>query len=171
MTMEMAYTLLDVIDEALVITNSGPTRLVINWILLNRQSVLDDNRLTLYGEALGNMIRTRRKKKEKDPATDHTHSLCFDFGLKELDLPDEISVPSDMNNLPYCACDWPQLDDATIDDLDKHLALLDAQIELDMTSRANIRRLRQVAAQVVPGRTDIPLRELREIARNGRDAE
>lgn len=167
MTLERVYTLMDVVDEGLAATNSAPTRDVIRWILMNRRLVLDENCLTCYSGHLGNLIRMRRKKKET--ASTSIHSLCFDFGLEVLDLPDEISVPTDLNNLPYCPCEWPQIDDATVDDLDKHLMLLDAQIELDMTSRANIRELRQVAAQVVPGRTNIPLRELRRIAREGRE--
>ena len=163
MTLERAYTLLDVVDEGLAATNSAPTRDVIRWILMNRRSVCDDNALTCYSGYLGQLIRARRKK--KDAPNTSIEELCFDFGLELLDLPDEISVPTDMNNLPSCPCDWPEINDATVSDLDKHLALLDAQIELDMTSRANIRRLRQVVAQVVPGRTDIPLRELRLLAR------
>jgi hypothetical protein len=165
MTTDRAYTLIDVVDEGLAATNSAPTRDVIRWILMNRRFVLDDNCMTCYSGYLGQLIRARRKKKDA-PATS-IQELCFDFGMEVLDLPDEISVPIDMNNLPG-PCDWAQIDDATVDDLDKHLALLDAQIELDMMSRANIRKLRQVAAQVVPGRTDIPLRDLRGIARNER---
>jgi hypothetical protein len=165
MTMEKAYTLLDVVDEGLLETNSAPTRDVIHWILMNRRSVLDDNSLTLYSDALGNLIRTRRKK--DTVAVTEIHNLCFDFGLADLDLPDEISVPTDMDNLPYCSCDWQPLDDATVNDLDKHVLLLEAQIAANRASADAIRRLRQVAARVVPGRTDIPLRDLRRIARNG----
>jgi hypothetical protein len=167
MTFEKAYTLLDVVDEGLLETNSAPTRDVVNWIIANRRYVLDDNCLTLYGGALADLVRMRRKKKEPG-ANPETRNLCFDFGLETLPLPDEISVPTDMDNLPYCACAWKEIDEATIDDLDKHLALLTAQIELNMSSRANFRILRQAASRIVPGRTDIALRELRKIARQGK---
>ena len=84
-----------------------------------------------------------------------------------MDLDDEISVPFDLDNILNCECDWPDLDDASIDDLDKHLLLRDAQQIAHQARTECVRRLRQAAARVVPGRTDIPLRELREIARNG----
>jgi hypothetical protein len=168
MTLERIYTLQDVIDEALLATNGGQTRDVIRWLQMNRRQVLDDNRLTIEAEGLGNLIRTRRKKREPGVITPDVHNLCLDFGLEDLDLPQEISVPTDMENLPYCACNWPRLDDATLSDIDRHLALLDAQIELDITARATMRVFRQAAARVVPGRTDIPIRELRDIARSKR---
>jgi hypothetical protein len=165
MTTDRAYTLMDVVDEGLAATNSAPTGDVIRWILMNRRHVLDENCMTCYSGYLGQLIRARRKKRDTPPTS--IQELCFDFGMELLDLPDEISVPTDIQNPISCPCEWPQIDDATVDDLDKHLVLLDAQIELDMASRANIKKLRQVAAQVVPGRTDIPLRDLRRIARNG----
>jgi len=158
------YTLQDVIDEALRETRNGSTRDVIYWLQINRRQVLEENWLTICSEGLGNLIRARRKKREP-AATPEVHNLCLDFGLEDLDLPQQISVPTDMDNLPYSSSEWRELEEATVDDLDKHLALLDAQIELDMTSRATLRVLRQTAARVVPDRTDIPLRELRVIAR------
>ena len=165
MTIAQVYTLMDVVDEALEKNPSAPTREVVNWLQTNHRATLDDNKLTIESEGLGNIVRSRRKRREPGIVTPEVRGLCLDFGLEVLDLPEEISVPTDIDNLPFCPCKWPALEDATVDDLDKHLLLLDAQIALDMTSRANMRVLRQAAAKVIPARTDIPLKRLRVIAR------
>ncbi len=167
MTFEQLYTLQDVVREALDKTNSGPTRDVIRWLQLNRRAVLDQNQMTIEVEGLGNIVRAERKKGANRESAPEIHSLCLDFGIETLDLPDEISVPTDMDNLLYCHCEWEPLDDATIDDLDKHVLLLQAQISANVASVDSISILRQAAIRVVPGRTDIPLRELRRIARGG----
>ena len=170
MTLDRVYTLQDAIEEALEKTDSAPTRDVIRWLQMNRRPVLDDNSLTIEAEGLGNLVRAQRKKRSDIALAREIHNLCFDFGIEDLNLPDEISVPSDVNNLLYCACNWQPIDDATIDDLDMHVLLIEAQITASLASADTIRGLRQIVSRVVPDRTDIPLRELRRIARNGRES-
>lgn len=166
MTMTQQYSLQDAIDEALQKTNNGTTREVTRYLQMHHRKVLDDNSLTIEAVGLGSMIRQFRKKPPNRETHTKIQNLCFDFGLPYMDLDDEISVPIDMSNPLNSECDWPVLDDATIDDLDKHLVLRDAQQEAHAARTQCVRLLRQAAAKVVPGRTDIPLRELREIARD-----
>jgi len=168
MTLASSYTLQDAIEEALAKTNNGSTREVIRYLQMHHRKVLDDNSLTIESIGLGQMIRGFRKKPPSKDLHARIQSLCLDFGLDPLDLDDEISVPVDMTNILNSECDWPELDDATIDDLDKHLCLREAQEEAHKARTKCYRILRQAAAQVVPGRTDIPLRELRVIAREQR---
>jgi hypothetical protein len=61
-----------------------------------------------------------------------------------------------------------KLEDATVDDLDKHLKLREAQRAAHEARTASYQILRQAMVKVVPGRTDIPLRVLRRIARESR---
>jgi hypothetical protein len=169
MTLASSYTLQDAIEEALRKTNNGSTREVIHYLQMNHRKVLDDNSLTIESIGLGSMIRAFRKKPPNKDTYTKIKNLCFDFGLEYMDLEDEISVPLDLENILNSECDWPELDDATVDDLDKHLMLRDAQEAAHQARTECYRRLRQAAARVVPGRTDIPLRELRRIARNETD--
>src|SRR5262249_35195932 len=159
------YSLQDAIRESLEKTNNGSTREVVHYLQMNFREVLDDNQLTIEHIGLGPLIRAQRKKPPHKDLELKIRNLCFDFGLPPLDLDDEISVPVDMTNILTSECDWPDLEDATIDHLDKHLKLREAQrIAHDARTQCYV-MLRQAAAQVVPGRTDIPVRELRIIAR------
>jgi len=169
MTLASHYTLQDAIEEALAKTNNGSTREVVRYLQMHYRQVIDDNWMTVSGCGLGQMVRLFRKKPTNKDLHARIESLCFDFGLEPLDLDDEISVPVDMTNILNSECDWPELDDATIDDLDKHLLLREAQEQAHQARTRCYRLLRQAAARVVPGRTDIPLRELRAIARKQRD--
>lgn len=160
--------LYEAIDDALLRTNNGQTRVVIRYLQMNHRRTLDDNALTIEASGLGPMIRGRRKKPDPIEQVRKNQSLCFDFGLDYLDLDDEIPVPLDLDHVLNSPCDWPLLGDATVDDLDKHLLLRDAQETAFAARTLAVRTLRQAAAKVVPGRTDIPLSELRKIARKGK---
>jgi hypothetical protein len=168
MTFTTSYNLQDAIREALEKTGNGSTREVIHYLQTHFREVLDDNQLTLEHIGLGPLIRAQRKKPTHLDLGEKIKNLCFDFGLPPLDLDDEISVPVNMNNILNSECDWPELDDATIDDIDKHLQLREAQRIAHDARTQCVMMLRQAAAQVVPGRTDIPLRRLREIRRGKR---
>ena len=168
MTLDKQYTLQDAIDEALEKTNNGTTREVVRYLQLHHAAVLDENVLTIQSVGLGMLIRQFRKKPPNKDRLRESANLCFDFGLGPMDLDDEISVPIDPINLLNSECDWPRLEDATIDELDKHLLLRDAQQEAHAFRTQCLRTLRQAAARVVPGRTDIPLRDLRVIARKNK---
>lgn len=160
MTFEQIYTLQDAIDEAIAKTNTGTTHEVILWLQKHRRQLLDENQNIIEPEGLGNLIRACRKRPTPE-TKEETRNLCFDFGLPDLELNTEISIPRDMENVLYCACDWKELDDATIADLDKHIVLLEAQAAANLEQAANLRKLRQAAAKRAKGRTDIPLRDLR----------
>lgn len=168
MTLMSSYTLQDAIEDALEQTNNGSTRAVIRYMQLNHRKVIDANSLTIESVGLGSLVRQFRKKPPNKDVIARIQSLCFDFGLEPMDLDDEISVPLDLANILNSECDWPELDDATIDDLDKHLLLREAQESAHQAKTRCYRLLRQAAARVVPGRTDIPLRKLRQIARDGK---
>lgn len=171
MTTNRTYTMIELVEEALDSTGSAKTVEVRRWMQLNRRVSLDEHFCLIEAEGLDAMIRRYRKSRDRTPEEEADgFSLCFDFGLEQIELPSEISVPVDMNNVAYGSCDWPLLEEATLDDLDKHMVLLHVQqIQLGV-SRENILRLRQAAASIVPGRTDIPLRVLREIARGERQS-
>lgn len=168
MTLVQEYTLQEVIEKALRETGNGPTREVTRYLQTHHRKVLDDNSLTIEAIGLGTLIRAHRKKPPHKNLYEKISNLCLDFGLEYMDLDDEISVPLDMTNVLNSECDWPDIEDTTVDDLDKHLILRDAQEAAHVTKTQYVRALRQAAAQVVPGRTDIPLRELRVIARKRR---
>jgi hypothetical protein len=160
-----SYNLQDAIRESIEQTNNGGTREVIRYLQMHFREVLDDNQMTIEHLGLGPLIRAQRKKPAYQDVERKIKNLCFDFGLPPLDLDDEISVPVDMANVLSSECDWPELDDATIDDLDKHFKLREAQrLAHDARTQCYL-MLRQAAAKFVPGRTDIPLRELRRIAK------
>jgi hypothetical protein len=161
--------LFEAIDDALVMTGNGTTREVIRYLQMNHRRVLNENSLTIEVSGLGPMVRSRRKKPDPLDLARRNESLCLDFGLDYLDLDDEISVPLNMENVLNSECDWPDLEDATIADIDRHLVLRDAQEVAHAARTLAVRTLRQAAARVVPGRIDIPLRELRVIARKRRD--
>ncbi len=168
MTLTQEYSLPAAIADALDRTNNGTTRAVIQYLQINHRKVLDENSLTIEGIGLGSLIRAYRKKPTQKDRDDKIKSLCFDFGLSPLDLDDEISVPVDMNNVLNCECDWPDIEDATIDDIDKHLILREEQEKAHAARTLALNTFRQAVARIVPGRTDIPIRELRKIARRQR---
>lgn len=166
MTLDAVYTLEDAFDEALRETTNGSTRMVIRWLQLHKRKVLDDNALTIEATGLNNLIRAFRKKREgRDVVSSKVQSLCLDLGLETLDLDDEVSVPADETNLLYGECEWKDLDDLTLQDIDLHIELLEAETKAVQEKTANYRILRQAAAKIVPSRNDIPLRVLRQIAR------
>lgn len=165
MTLVAEYGLMDAIDDALAKTNNGTTHNVIRYLQMNHRKVLDNNSLTIEGIGLGNLVRARRKKPESKDLHAKIQNLCFDFGLEYMDLDDEISVPIHLENILNSECDWVDIEEVTVDDLDKNLMLRDAQQKAHEIRTECVRALRQAAARVVPGRTDIPLNKLRVIAR------
>lgn len=168
MTLTQEYNLQEAIQHAIAGTGNGSTRDVIRYLQMYHRKVLDENSLTIEAIGLGNLIRSARKKPPLRDREEKIRSLCLDFGLPFLDLDDEVSIPMDMTNILGSECDWPDIEDSTVDDLDRHLALLDAQEKAHQAKTQAYRTLRQAAANVVPGRTDIPLHELRVIARGRR---
>lgn len=162
MTMQEMYSLQEAIQHALDATNDGSTDEVVTWLRLHRRDVLDANEMTIERCGLGHLVREFRKKHKTPREAVTVRQICMDLGLEELDIDLEISVPRGDG---IEICDWIDLDDATIDNLDAHALLLDEKATATAAKATNVRFLRQKAALIVPGRTDIPLRELRRIAR------
>jgi hypothetical protein len=162
--MTATISLYEAIDDALEHTSNGATRAVIRYLQMYHRRVLDENSLTIEASGLGPMIRGRRKRPDPKDLFARNQNFCLDFGLPYLDLDDEISVPLDLDNVLNSECDWPSIEDATIDDLDKHLILSDAQEAAHVAKTKMLRTLRQAAAKVVLGRTDIRIGDLRAIA-------
>lgn len=163
MTLSEMYSLRDAIQQALDATGDGTTAEVTRWLQLHRRDVLNANSLTIEREGLSHIIREYRKKEKSTHETISLHQFCMDFGLPDIDLDLEISVPRTVDGNP--SCEWIDLEDATVDDLDAHEKLLEAKAAETLEKARNIRLLRNSAAQIVPNRTDIPMRELRRIAR------
>lgn len=165
MTLEQLQTLEETIDEALEANPGGSVRQIALWIRLNRRAIFDQNLETLGTEGLEAQIRQRRKTRDPDDETKSSENLCLDFDLPPMDLDTEVSVPRDLNNLPYSECDWKESDDLTLEDIDRHIALLEAQSNAALAQADSWRRIRQAASKVARGRTDLTLGELRRRAR------
>jgi hypothetical protein len=168
MTLTQEYNLQDAFADAIRATNNGSTRELIRYLQTYHRKVLDENALTIEGNGLGSMLRAFRKKPPRHELAEKIHCLCLDFGLPDLDLDDEVSVPMDLGNVLNAECDWPDIEDVTVDGLDRHLLLRDAQEKAYSAKTECYRIFRQRMAQIVPGCTDIPVRELRRIAREGK---
>jgi hypothetical protein len=165
MTLAQLETLEEAIDDALDAMKGGSTRDVVNWIRMNRRRTFDDNLETLGAEGLEARIRVRRKKRRPEQAARSSENLCLDFGLPEMELDTEISIPRDMENLLYGACDWKEPDDASLRDIDKHIQLLKVQGHLALERARSWGLVRQAAARFAHGNFDLTLGELRQIAR------
>jgi hypothetical protein len=162
--MTASIGLYEAIDDALEQTNNGATRAVIRYLQTHHRTVLDENSLTIEASGLGPMIRGRRKRPDPDDLFSRNQNLCLDFGLPYLDLDDEISVPLDLDNVLNSECDWPSIEDATVDDLDKHPILRDAQEAAHIAKTKILRTLRQAAAKVSSGQNRYSMRDLQTIA-------
>lgn len=165
MTQEQLQTLEQVIDEALDLNPGGSVRGIALWIRLHKRSVFDQNLETLGTQGLEAQIRARRKARDPNDDTKSSGSLCLDFGLPIMDLDTEVSVPLDMEHLPYSECEWKEPDDLTLDDIDRHIALLEAQGRSAFKQADEWRLVRQAAAKVARGRTDLTIKELRKRSR------
>jgi hypothetical protein len=170
-TLQQAYTLGEVIREALDALPGAAVRDVVNWIRENHRSVVEDNFETLSYQGLSVMVRAARKSRAPSlELQEYSHSLCFDFGLSPMLLDHEISVPRDMENLINSPCDWPVLEEATLLDLDKHIALLRATGAATLAQAERCAKLRQGAVRYSPnGRLDLTIGALREMARAQRN--
>jgi len=165
MTFEQSESLGKVIDQSLDNFPGGTVPDIVNWICRNRRRVVEENFETLSCAGLAAMVRQRRKTGVPAEVKFYSFSLCLDFGLPWLDFDSEISIPRDMENPINSVCDWKKPDDATIDDIDKHLIAFEAQRDADSRHAACWMLVRQAAIKISGGRTDITLGELRKRAR------
>lgn len=167
MTIAQYQSILDAVDEALLTIGSAPTKEIVQWIRCNRPETISAHAVELEDWALADVVRRRRKMHSVKQVGFQQASLFQDFGLPEMDLDVEISVPRDLENLTYGACDWKDLEEeATIDDIDRHIQWLRAQAAYLTTKAESYTRFRQRIIRFSPGRrTNITVRELRVLAR------
>lgn len=168
MTLAAMQTLEGVIDEALNAMPNAAGMEIAEWISENYPQVFEEHIRILGLEGLADRIRKQRKKRPPAEEAESSRNLCLDFGLPPMELDTEVSIPQNLNDMPYGKCDWVDRDNLTIADIDKHIELLKAQ---DRAILAEIRAwdtLRQAAANEADGRMDIPLWELRRRARERR---
>lgn len=168
MTLTQLQTLQDVIDEALDTLKGAPCRDVVAWIRTNYPEVLAQHAAELADEGLATRIRERRKQRSPIEETKTSRNLCLDFDLPELGLDSEISIPRDLDDLIYGGTDWKEADDATIDDIDAHILLLEAQAAANLAKADNWRRVRQAAARYARGNHHLTLGELRRMAQKAK---
>lgn len=169
MTAIQLKNLLDVIDEALDALPGEHCSIVRHYIKENHRRVFEEHEEEMADEKLDDRIRDRRKARKSPKEEWSAANLCLDFGLPKLDIDTEISVPRDMTNLIFGPVRWLPIEEATLDDLDKHIALLEAQAAANVKQAKDFRLLRGTAARFAQGRKDVTIGELREIAREGRN--
>jgi hypothetical protein len=163
------YTLGEVIREALDELPGASVHDIVNWIRMNHRQVIEDNFETISYQGLSAMVRAARKIHPRKEDDDYAESLCFDFGLPPMAFDKEISVPRDMDNLTKSVCDWPELEETTVRDFDKHIKLLIATGNATLTRATDCQALRDAAMQFSPnGDIDVTIGELRRIAQRRR---
>lgn len=155
----------DVIDEALDTLKGARCREIVVWIRERYAEILVEHSNQLIEEELEARIRNRRKQRPLAEETKTSRNLCLDFGLPELQLDSEVSVPRDLNDLLYGKSDWKEADDATLREIDAHILLLEAQAAANLAKAGNWRRIRQAAARYANDNLDLTLGELRRVAR------
>ena len=167
MTMEQIVTLQEVIREACQKLPGANTHDTVNWIRRNYRKIIEDNFETLSYRALSVLVRAERKSRPPEPEI-HP-SLFQDFELEPMQLDREISIPNDLENPINGGCDWRELEESTIRQIDAHIVLLDATAAATTAQANRYRRFRQAAMRYSPdGSLDITIGELRKIARHNR---
>jgi hypothetical protein len=166
MTFEQRFTLIEAIDATIDAMPGASVRDLVVWFRLHRRGVCDDNSETIGTLGLSQLFRERKKKRtpREEAATDN---LCFDFGLPAMELDVEISIPLEKDNLLYGKCEWREIDDASIPNVEQHALYLDAQEQSIHAKAANYRLIIRAAKRFLkPGDPpDITLGILRERAR------
>jgi hypothetical protein len=165
MTMEQIYTLREVVREACCALPGASVYDTVSWIRRHRRKVVEENFETLSYQALAILVRAERKSRPPE-VDDYSENLALDFGLTPVPLDREISVPKDLENPIAGGCDWRELEEATIRDLDAHILLLRATARATDLQAEHYNNLRQAAMRHNPnGNLNMTIRELRRIAR------
>ncbi len=165
MTLEQLDTLENLIDEALNILKNAQRHQVVSWIRERYPHVLEEHSQELIDEGLTARVRRRRKQRAPLKEDKASRNLCFSFGLPAMQLDSEISIPRDFDNLLYGESDWKEADDATLEEIDAHILLLEAQARANFAKADNWRKVRQAAARYAHGDLTLTLRKLRLRAR------
>jgi hypothetical protein len=165
LTTVKTQTLLDVIDEALDTLRGAPTRRLVAWLREQYPNIVAQHSIELEDDGLEGLFRKRRKERRPEEEANTSRNLCFDFGLPVLELDSEISIPRDIHNPIFGGSNWKEADKATLDDIDGHILLLEAQATANLVKADNWRQVRQAAARYAKGNHKLTLGELRQIAK------
>jgi hypothetical protein len=166
MTVEQIFTLREVVRIACQEMPRGSVHHTVSWIVEHHLPTLDDNSLTLYTKALAIMVREERKGRVTPETTLYHENLCLDFGLPPMPFDREISIPCDLNNPINGGCEWCELEEASIRNLDAHVVLLRATAAASVAAAEHYIALRQAAMRYNPdGDLDRTIGELRALAR------
>lgn len=138
---------------------------VVAWIRKHRPEVAADHNEWMADEHLMKLIASRRKDREPIKEIERSQQICMDFGLPDLQLDSEISIPHNPADPIYGGCDWLSNNDASLHMIDLHIKLLEAQAAANMGKANNWRRVRQAAARYANGDLSLTLGELRARAR------
>jgi hypothetical protein len=168
MTMEQIFTLREVVRIACQEMPRCSVQQTVSWIVEHHLPTLDDNSLTLYNKALSVMVREERKGGVTPEITLYHENLCLDFGIEPTPFDREISIPCDLNNPVSGGCEWRELEEASIRNLDAHVILLRATAAANVAMAEQYVTLRNAAMRHNPdGDLDRTIGELRQLARGG----
>jgi hypothetical protein len=160
------YELQEAIDEGKEQTEHGTVREIVAWVRQHRRGAYAMNLETFAEEGFARFVRDYLKKKNPEQEEQNSQNLCFDFGLEDLGLDTTISVPEkDSQDLIYGKCRWEDINDITIEELDRHIAMLRAQAAYNLQKADAFVKLRQSVAKVAKGRMDLTIGELRKMSR------
>jgi hypothetical protein len=172
MTLDRLYSLQDAYAAALEATHSGTIHQCRQWLLAHLPQVIEENERTLALIGLDAELREFRKKQSTPQEREESANFCLDLGMAEaVEAPMQFSLPKDPDNITSSECEWKPRMDVTVDDLDLHILMLLTKQEEVGKQIVNARAIRAAAARIVPGRTDIPLRELIRIRKEADDDE
>jgi hypothetical protein len=166
-TAALIHTLTEAMQEAIRRSEGKKVRDLSAWVAIHYRSIVDQYSETLLLEALDARIRILRKKQAESGETlADIRQLCLDLGTDKLDLDDEVSVPLDRENpAAYGECDWITLGEATAEQIEAHILLMQMQIKYEAKKLRDYKTLREAMLRIGKGRTDIPIDELRKIAK------
>lgn len=163
-TAVLIETLTDAMLEAIRKAGTKKVRGMSTWVVVHFRSIVDQYSETLLLDGLDQRLRALLKKQAGSGNTlFDIAQLCFDLGLPALDLDDEVSVPTDKNDLSFGSCEYVTIDEITAEQVDAHILLMEAQIELESRKLSDWKAVRQAMLRIGKGRADIPMWELRRI--------
>jgi len=165
MTMDSIQTLEEAIDDALATIRGANVNAIVTWIRLHYRRIFDENLETLGAEGLAARVRARRKVRAPEEEDRSSFNLCLDFGLPNMNLDSEISIPQDEDNPLYGPCEWKEPDDATLCEVRKHAEFLRIQGKSMFDRADSWDRLCKAAEYYADGNDSLTIGELRRRAR------
>jgi len=115
---------------------------VVDTVIETNGPLFEELGRSLAREKLFDLTRRVMKSAAEMTATEAQLGLAFD--ISDLPLPAMIAVPIDGEHPLNGDCAWVPVMQATLDDLDANLRMLDLQIESDQRKRRQISMLRQL---------------------------